>query len=180
MPNDVSYFRVDGDETVYSFDDADLTTELATEVARAKGVEGVLSNLATTVKTNLVAAINEIVSAVNTLTGRFPVSVANGGTGSTTASGALASLGAVPLVQVLGMTDNTSTTLINALNLANSNIPVGVSICYVGNNTGDSPVANRCAVICSKVNNTLGRGLVISAYSINGTVLTLSGGTWST
>lgn len=97
---------------------------------------------------------------------------------STIKSALMSALGFVPLVQVLGMTDNTAQALINALNLANSSIPIGASILYVGN-SGTGAVANRAMVLCSKVNNTLGRGLVISAYAINGTVLTLSSGTWS-
>ena len=49
-------------------------------------ITGRLSDLETTVNTNLVAAINEI-------DGKFPVSIANGGTGGTTATEARTNLG---------------------------------------------------------------------------------------
>lgn len=51
-------------------------------------ITGRLSDLETTVNTNLVAAINEI-------DGKFPVSIANGGTGATTATDARTNLGGV-------------------------------------------------------------------------------------
>jgi len=60
MANDVSYFKVEGDATQYSFNDADAETAIAAEVARAKGVEGTLSDLTTSAKTSLVAAVNEL------------------------------------------------------------------------------------------------------------------------
>jgi len=43
-----------------------LTTNLSNEVTRSKGVEGTLSSLTTTVKTNLVVAINEVFSSLST------------------------------------------------------------------------------------------------------------------
>jgi len=67
MANDVSYFQVEGDSTTYSFDDADLTAALASEISRAKGVEGTLSSLTTTAKGSLVAAINEVDANVDAL-----------------------------------------------------------------------------------------------------------------
>ena len=78
MANDVSYFKVDGDSTTYSFNDADAetaivterarataaeqdnATAISTETTRAEAVEGSLANLTTTAKGSLVAAINEV------------------------------------------------------------------------------------------------------------------------
>lgn len=78
MANDVSYFKVQGDATQYSFNDADLgealeeeiyraqTAEqdnaegIAAETQRAEAAEGDLSTLTTTAKGSLVAAINEV------------------------------------------------------------------------------------------------------------------------
>ncbi len=78
MANDVSYFNLENDSTEYAFNDADAEVKIAQETARATaaeganaaaisaettratGVEGTLSDLTTTAKSNLVAAINEI------------------------------------------------------------------------------------------------------------------------
>lgn len=87
MANDVSYFKVAGDNTTYSFNDADLETAVSTlqntvsghtttinshttsignnttNIATNKSAIGTLSNLTTSAKGNLVAAINEVSGA---------------------------------------------------------------------------------------------------------------------
>lgn len=86
MANDISYFKVQGDDTQYSFNDADLETrigaeemgttartvtgaiaELAdkvgentTDIADNASAIGTLSNLTTSAKGSLVVAINEV------------------------------------------------------------------------------------------------------------------------
>lgn len=78
MANDVSYFKVNGEETTYSFNDADLEAALDAEIARAKaaeekeatraqGVEGDLDDLTTTAKDSLVAAVNEVAGELDNL-----------------------------------------------------------------------------------------------------------------
>jgi len=59
----------DHDITKNKTDIGKLRTDLAAETARAQGVEGSLSDLTTTAKDNLVAAINEIDGAVDTIAG---------------------------------------------------------------------------------------------------------------
>lgn len=108
--------------------------------------------------------------------GNFPITVAQGGTGATTASDALSNLGGVPLVVITNMSANTSSALTTALTNSNSSIPTGVSMVQCGNST----VGCRALVICAKINANLGRGYVVSAYAINGSTVTLgTGGTWS-
>lgn len=105
-----------------------------------------------------------------------PLAIDQGGTGATSASAALSNLGAVPIVKITSMSANTAAALTSALTSENSSIPTGVSILQCGN----SSVANRALVICTKINANLGRGYVVSAYAINGTTVTLgTGGTWS-
>lgn len=65
MANDVSHFKVANDSTIYNFNDLDAESRIAAETTRAKGVEGTLSNLTTTAKGNLVAAINEVAGRSN-------------------------------------------------------------------------------------------------------------------
>lgn len=67
MANDVSYFYVRDDPTKYAFDDADAEERITDESERAETAEqtnatniGILSELTTTAKDNLVAAINEV------------------------------------------------------------------------------------------------------------------------
>lgn len=72
MANDISYFKVEGDQTQYSFNDADLearigATALPTTAQTVTGAIaeheadiGTLSGLTTSAKSNLVAAINEV------------------------------------------------------------------------------------------------------------------------
>jgi hypothetical protein len=85
MANDVSYFKVQGDATQYSFNDADLsqalrdeiyraqaseqniTDDIAAETTRAEAAEGDLSTLTTTATDSLVSAINEVDGAVDTI-----------------------------------------------------------------------------------------------------------------
>jgi hypothetical protein len=77
MPNDVSYFKVPGDSATYSFNDADAESRIgalestvneqagdiadneAAINANASAI-GTLSNLTTSAKSNLVAAVNEV------------------------------------------------------------------------------------------------------------------------
>lgn len=87
----------------------------------------------------------------------------------------LANLGGVPLVVLTNMTANTSAALLSALNGENSSIPIGVSLIQLGN----SSVGNRALMICTKINATLGRGYIVSAYAINGTTVTLGSGGWT-
>jgi len=56
MANDVSYFKVSGDSTTYQFNDPDAETAIN---ANASAI-GTLSNLTTSAKGSLVAAINEV------------------------------------------------------------------------------------------------------------------------
>ncbi len=86
MPNDESYFYVEGSDTKYAFNDADAEQAIATEISRAEAadlanataisnevvragnVEGNLASLRTSAKGSLVAAINEVdVNADNAL-----------------------------------------------------------------------------------------------------------------
>lgn len=77
MPNDVSYFKVPGDSATYSFNDADAESRIGalestvneqagdiadntTAINANASAIGTLSNLATSTKTSLVAAINEV------------------------------------------------------------------------------------------------------------------------
>lgn len=72
MANDISYFKVQGDNTQYSFNDADLESRIGAEemgttaqsvtgaVAELVGEVGTLSNLTTDEQDNLVGAINEV------------------------------------------------------------------------------------------------------------------------
>ena len=103
MPNDVSYFKVPGDSNTYQFNDQDAESGLAAETARAEaaeqanadaisaeasraaGVEGTLSNLTTTAKGNLVAAINEVdantdanTASISSLNSKFTVATVTG------------------------------------------------------------------------------------------------------
>ena len=57
--------------TAISAETTRATAAEAAETARAEGVEGTLSNLTTTEKTNLVAAINEVDADVDTLNSKF-------------------------------------------------------------------------------------------------------------
>ena len=91
MAYDVSYFKLQGENTEYSFNDLDaearitlLASNLAAEETRAEtaeqanaaavvaestraqGVEGDLDDLTTTADTSLVAAINELVTSLGT------------------------------------------------------------------------------------------------------------------
>ena len=56
MANDVSFFKLEDDDTIYSFDDADGEVRIAGNTSNI----GTLSDLTTTAKGNLVAAINEV------------------------------------------------------------------------------------------------------------------------
>ena len=100
MANDISYFNLEDDSTEYAFNDADAEVKIAqetarataaeqsnataisaettrataaeaAETARAEGVEGTLSDLTTTEKGNLVAAINEVDADVDALNSKF-------------------------------------------------------------------------------------------------------------
>jgi hypothetical protein len=66
-----------------------LRTDLASEVSRATGVEGTLGSLTTTVKTNLVAAINSLVSATGTAVDTLTTDLAAEVLRATTAEGVL-------------------------------------------------------------------------------------------
>jgi hypothetical protein len=66
MANDVSYFKVLDDDTRYSFDDADGEVRIAGNTSNI----GTLSNLTTTAKSSIVAAINEVdadIATINTV-----------------------------------------------------------------------------------------------------------------
>jgi hypothetical protein len=82
MANDVSYFKVPGDSTTYSFNDADAENKIgtlettvasqgdsistnATNIQTNRTAIGTLSSLTTDAKGNLVAAVNEVDSHVD-------------------------------------------------------------------------------------------------------------------
>lgn len=77
MPNDVSYFKVPGDSTTYQFNDPDAESRIgalestvndqAGDIADNTSAIGTLSNLATSTKTSLVAAINEVDAHADTI-----------------------------------------------------------------------------------------------------------------
>lgn len=75
-------------------------------------ITGRLSDLETTVNTNLVAAINEI-------DGKFPVSIANGGTGGTTATTARTNLGVRTAEQIYYNVDGSAGTIELSSNIEN-------------------------------------------------------------
>lgn len=58
---------ISDEETARIAADTDLQNQITAEVSRAKGVEGTLSNLTTTAKSNLVSAINEVDADVATI-----------------------------------------------------------------------------------------------------------------
>ena len=59
--------NIDTEATARANADNALNTAITNEVSRAKGVEGSLSNLTTTAKSNLVAAINEVDANVDSI-----------------------------------------------------------------------------------------------------------------
>lgn len=88
MPNDVSYFKVPGDSTTYQFNDPDAESKIgalestvndqAGDIADNTSAIGTLSNLTTSAKSTLVAAINEVdahadtnATGITRLNGRF-------------------------------------------------------------------------------------------------------------
>ena len=107
----------------------------------------------------------------------FPLSVANGGTGATTESGALSALGGVPIVKIQDaqFTGTGIADLVAAMNRANSSLPNGAFILQIGSTTQ----ANKAALLVSKASAAYA-GAFASSYlaTLHGAKLRIVNGNW--
>lgn len=119
---------------------------------------GDLSDLTTTDKTNVVSAINEV-------NGKFPVSIANGGTGGTTATEARTNLGVMTGVQLYYNSSGSSGTIELSDEIQNYQC---IDICFFIN------VYNSLKYNVSRVHN-LGENSIVTTLTLNaGGVYTLN------
>lgn len=123
-------------------------------------ITGRLSDLETTVNTNLVAAINEI-------SGKFPVSVTNGGTGGTTATTARTNLGVMTGVQLYYNASGSSGTIELSDEIKNYQC---IDICFFIN------VYNSLKYNVARIHN-LGENTIVTSLSLNIAGTYTSGGT---
>lgn len=123
-------------------------------------ITGRLSDLETTVNTNLVAAINEI-------DGKFPVSIANGGTGGTTATEARTNLSVMTGVQLYYNAAGSSGTIELSDEIKNYQC---IDICFF------IDVYSSLKYTASRIHN-LGENSVITTLNLDIDGMYSSGGT---
>ena len=110
-------------------------------------------------------------------TGSIPAGVrpiSEGGTGASNGADARENLRVPQLIKFTNMAGLSASDLLDALNANNSSIPLGVTILQLGS-SGNSQIA---CVLCIKNSTVLGRGIVVSSYSINGLTVTLGNAGW--
>lgn len=141
-------------------------------------ITGRLSDLETTVNTNLVAAINEI-------NGKFPVSIANGGTGGTTAAEARTNLGVFTQVELYyNESGNPGTITLND-NVSNYKC-IGITAKnYAGHLLGwqiwhnESGSFSACITINTPYANTVSLSVQSRVLNISGTTLSWGDGIYA-